>query len=498
MNKIIPIVIAGILLCTAFGAVALNSDERTLKNTNQGGRDFTHVVFAEYGTATWCSYCRYAHGALKEIYAEAQYPFFYVSLVTDKNTKASTRCLTDYNAYGWPTMWFDGGYKVNVGASSVASAKAAYITSINSCGSRAVENVDVSVSGSWLGGTNMEIQATVTNNEASTYGGHIRVYITELVTSMGWIDYGGQPYTFPFLDFAFDQALSIPAGNSWSDTVQWDGTAHGFSTITEENIMIIAAVFNDEAHQGYSYPPTSNPFTAYYVDDAIGYMFGGNGPYTPSSPTPANGATNVDLNADLSWKGGGTPGLTITYDVYFGVTSSPSKVSSNQSAKSYDPGTMSYETAYYWKIVAWDQNGNFSEGPLWHFTTLKDPNVGPNPPTITGTEEGKPGAAYKYTFSATDPESDMIYGFVDWGDNTTTDWVGPYSSGASFYISHSWAEKGDYTIRAKVRDEHGAESGWATLTVTMPTSLGIPNTFFQWLFEQFPHAFPILRHLLGM
>jgi hypothetical protein len=314
---------------------------------------------------------------------------------------------------------------------------------------------------------------------------------------MGWIDYGGVPYTFPFLDYAFDQALSIPAGNSWTNTIQWDGTSHGFPSITENNIMIIAAVFNDEVHQGYSYPPSSNPFNAYYVDDAVGFLFGGTGPYAPSNPYPANGATNVDLNADLSWTGGGPPGLTITYDVYFGTTSSPPKVSSNQSAKSYNPGTMSYSTTHYWKIVAWDQNGNSSEGALWHFTTRNDPNVAPNPPTITGLTEGKPGNAYRYTITATDPESDMIYGYVDWDDNTTTEWVGPYVSGAAFYVTHSWGSKGIYTVKAKVRDEHGAESSWTTLIVTMPTSLGITNPFLHWLFEQFPNAlFPILRQLL--
>lgn len=495
MKKFITLCIVGIFLCTAFGAVALGSDEETIQNTHQGERDFTHTVFAEYGTATWCGYCRYAHGALKEIYAEAQYPFYYVSLVDDKNAKAALR-NDYYNIYGFPTVWFDGGYKVNVGAGSVPSAKANYISSINSCGSRAVENVDVSLGGSWLGGTNMEIQAEVTNNEATTYGGHIRVYITEKVSSMGWIDTAGQPYTFAFLDYAFDQTLSISAGNTWSGTIQWDGASHGFPSITKDNTMVIAAVFNDEWHQGYSYPPSSNPFNAYYVDDAAGFDFGGSGPYTPNSPYPANGATNVDLNVDLTWKGGGPPGLTITYDVYFGATSSPPKVSSNQSAKTYDPGTMSYNTKYYWKIVAWDQNGNFSVGPQWSFTTRADPNVPPNPPTFTGPTNGKPGNAYRYTLSATDPDSDMVYGYVDWGDSTVTEWFGPYSSGESFYASHSWSEEGTYTVKAKVRDEHGAESDWTTLTVTMPLTFRINTPFLHWLFELFPHAFPILRHLL--
>jgi hypothetical protein len=92
----------------------------------------------------------------------------------------------------------------------------------------------------------------------------------------------------------------------------------------------------------------------------------------------------------------------------------------------------------------------------------------------------------------------MIYGYIVWGDNTTTDWVGPYNSGETFFVNHVWGVKGIYTVNVKVKDEHGAESGWATLEVKMPTSFGVTNPFLHWLFEQFPNAFPILRHLFGL
>jgi hypothetical protein len=66
-------------------------------------------------------------------------------------------------------------------------------------------------------------------------------------------------------------------------------------------------------------------------------------PNQPSSPDPTHGATNVSISSDLSWTGGDpNPGDTITYDVYFGTTSAPSKVMSNQSATTYDPGTLNY------------------------------------------------------------------------------------------------------------------------------------------------------------
>ena len=51
----------------------------------------------------------------------------------------------------------------------------------------------------------------------------------------------------------------------------WNGQLKGFPSVTKSNTFVIAAVFNDEWHQGYSYPP-NNPFDAYYVDEAVGVV----------------------------------------------------------------------------------------------------------------------------------------------------------------------------------------------------------------------------------
>jgi hypothetical protein len=122
----------------------------------------------------------------------------------------------------------------------------------------------------------------------------------------------------------------------------------------------------------------------------------------------------------------------------------------------------------------------------------------PNTPTINGPAEGEPGNSYLYTLSTIDPDGDMVYYYIDWGDNTTSGWVGPYNSGATATKTHQWAEKGAYTVQAKAKDSLGAESGWATLQVTMPMSLELTNPFLHWLFQHFPHAFPMLRQLLGL
>jgi parallel beta-helix repeat protein len=100
-------------------------------------------------------------------------------------------------------------------------------------------------------------------------------------------------------------------------------------------------------------------------------------PNTPSNPWPANHATGVSVNADLSWTGGDPDaGDTVTYDVYFGTGSIPPLASNDQLGITYDAGTLAYNTKYYWKVIATDSHGASSTGPLWDFTTQSEPSLG--------------------------------------------------------------------------------------------------------------------------
>lgn len=98
-------------------------------------------------------------------------------------------------------------------------------------------------------------------------------------------------------------------------------------------------------------------------------------------------------------------------------------------------------------------------------------NDPPNKPSISGPANGKVGTSYTYKFSTTDVDGDNVYYFIDWGDNTNSSWFGPYASGAQASATHSWNQKGTYTVKVKAKDAHGAESDWGTLAVTMPLDL---------------------------
>jgi hypothetical protein len=236
--------------------------------------DFTHTVFGELSTATWCPYCRYAHAALKNIYNNGEYPFYYVSFVFDKNADATER-LEEYNVYYIPFVAFDGGYDVYVGGESGGVTQDAYNSSIVASGARQVMRLETNLSVIWLGDATLDIKATVQNDEALGYEGRIRVYVTEISSERGWRDTGGVPYTFAFLDYAFNEDIHIDGGDIWQKSTTWNGYEHAdgygndFGNITQDNIMVIAAVFNAERHQGYAVPPDESPFDAYYVDDVV-------------------------------------------------------------------------------------------------------------------------------------------------------------------------------------------------------------------------------------
>lgn len=143
---------------------------------------------------------------------------------------------------------------------------------------------------------------------------------------------------------------------------------------------------------------------------------------------------------------------------------------------------------------------NFSN-PDFCFKTygLSKENTPPDKPaTPIGNASGKVGVSYAYESSSVDIDGDQIYYLFDWDDGNTSEWLGPFNSGASEAAYHSWARKGSYNIRVKVKDTIGAESPWSDpLPITMPYSFNKPTSLFiKLLFKRFPYAFQFLQVIL--
>ena len=82
---------------------------------------------------------------------------------------------------------------------------------------------------------------------------------------------------------------------------------------------------------------------------------------------PTAGATGLLLQNTLSWTAG--TGVTTGYDVYFGTSANPPRVSYFQSASTYTPSILAFNTTYYWKIVARNDSAQALSCSVNQFTT---------------------------------------------------------------------------------------------------------------------------------
>ena len=250
MKKIVYILIATLLVTNflSFTPSAEISDEQ-----------FTHAVFAEEFTATWCVYCPSAAENLMLIYedvpGEPYYDdnFFFVALITDVNDKADERMGDFPDVTGYPTVIFDGNdEKVSGGQSSTAN----YEQAIDTTGQRDDTDISLEIEMNHLGNDKLDISIGMTWDEDGsfsnpTFNGYVRAYIVEKISRYN--NYDGDPYHFGFLDYAFDQTVELEPREKQSLSTIWTGgdyqdkNGNDFSDIDYDNINVFVAFFNDES-----------------------------------------------------------------------------------------------------------------------------------------------------------------------------------------------------------------------------------------------------------
>jgi len=248
----------------------------------------------------------------------------------------------------------------------------------------------------------------------------------------------------------------IGVGHAWSKDqmapmIDWDS-----SSGTWRGVIECCLLFGDPA-QMLKTPTPSNP---------------------PSQPTKPVGPTLGIWHVDYTYTSSATEpdGEQLYYLFDWGDGTSSGWIGPYSSGQT---GTASHNWAdlgtYNVKVKARDIWG---AGSIWSeslVVTITDNNI-PSVPEITGPSQGKPDTPYLFNFVSVDLDGQNVYYYVDWGDNTTTGWIGPYISGAQIHQTHSWSEKATYTIKAKAKDTMNGESDWGTLSMVVPVDVGYSST----------------------
>ena len=186
-------------------------------------------------------------------------------------------------------------------------------------------------------------------------------------------------------------------------------------------------------------------------------------PYTPSDPTPGDGALDQNFDVDLSWTGGDPDGDLVTYDVYLGTTDPPADaVCSGISASTCDPGTLDESQEYFWFVVAGDGDLE-TTGPTWHFATMTVAPTGPTSVTEThgvadDTWQSTVGDPAFFWSGATDVGSGVAGYYVYWGANpagTSTSWQDTTS-----FDPPAVPDPSVYYLRVQTEDLAGNTGAW--------------------------------------
>ena len=361
----------------------------------------------------------------------------------------------------------------------------------------------LATAGDYQSSISQEPQTISLNTDSIAYNGYLRVYIVEPVSR--WNNYDNEPYHYGFLDFAFNDIISLDYQDTYQDTITWNPSQEGFSDIEEENIMVMAAVFNPKIDIAYSNPPFQGKFETHFVDAATGVLPGetnsnvvtenfthtvfveeGTATWCPYCPAMANTLNDIHETGEFPFyfvaliddksdqasqrirEELNIAGFPSSFfdggdkSIIGGSTNTNLYISRIQQSGRREVHDLDFTLS-----CEWTQDDQINiELTITNNEQLF--NVAPDAPTITGPSSGKATEEHTYEFTGTDPDEDEVFIIIDWGDGSEYSIEGPYESGRSIERTYIWQETGDYTIRAQTRDPYDETSDWTTLAVSMP------------------------------
>ena len=301
-------------------------------------------------------------------------------------------------------------------------------------------------------------------------GGGIPQTVSDAIESFEWmIDPDGDPST----------NWDVPAvcSNSWRVT-----TSHGYPPCDETfwsyldacesaGIVIIFSAGN-EGTLGLGRP--SDRATDDYRTFAVAAV-DANDPEWPIADFSSRGPTYCTPNGTEAIKPDiSGPGVDVRSSLPgggYGLKSGTSMASphingvvalmrqANQNLSVEEIKEIIYQTAY--DLGDPGEDNDYGWGMIDAYEAVLHTSEAPCPPVIDGPTSGIEGTSYNFTFMSEDPECESVYYWIDCGDGSPCDWIGPYTSGEEITVCHTWNDIGTFCIKAKAKDDNYVESDWS-------------------------------------
>ena len=181
-----------------------------------------------------------------------------------------------------------------------------------------------------------------------------------------------------------DSSVIAPAGtyNTGTHTITWQigevGSKKGGYANVSINVRNDAKDGSQIINYGTVYFPSVPEETrTNSIVSIVGLNYP---PQIPNNPSPEMNEIHVPAPVFLQWSSDDPNNDRISYDIYFGNSSSLQLLQQDSFTNSTFPGGLEYNSTYSWQVVARDPEGAEIQGPVWKFTTnSKQPPLSPSP-----------------------------------------------------------------------------------------------------------------------
>lgn len=199
---------------------------------------------------------------------------------------------------------------------------------------------------------------------------------------------------------------------------KWEHVALDLGTPASDNCYVMFKyVLDVDLSAGYDYIPE---YSSTCLDDVILPPYYGRTdiPGAATTPSPANGATDVfNEDVELTWAG---VQFAEGYKVYVGTSATDFSVVNGVEVTEchYTIPSLDYATTYYWKVVAYNSNGETTTPEVWSFTTLADQTVSTFPWAESFEGDVFPPLGWRNIYD----------GYTDWDRTNYNSYDGTYSA----------------------------------------------------------------------
>jgi hypothetical protein len=209
-------------------------------------------------------------------------------------------------------------------------------------------------------------------NETETY---LRTPVLDLSAADGAVLRFRSYFFFDLLE-SINVDVSTNGGVDWTQVWQDVGEIHAPSRIVLDLSTSLVGQANAMVRFRYDTNDVAEG-NLWQIDDIELEVFDAQGqpenlPGPADSPNPDDDASGVGLGTNIGW-GAGT--AADSHDIYFGTAAplGPGDYQGNQPGATFDPGPLTAETTYHWRIDEVNAEGSV-RGCTWSFTTLAAPS----------------------------------------------------------------------------------------------------------------------------